>query len=240
MSKSIAEQSTAELGGPLSVLTRQKNDHVELDRLLKCLVQSRGTEQEHLLLSVCRLVFPHAFAEEAILWPVMRRVLDDWHVLTLEVEQEHQEVNELVNCLETMDRNDDQWDAVLDRLVKVLRDDVRDEEDELFPRLQSALPAWQLQVFGALWEVLRRTAPTRAHPVVARRPPGNVVAAVPLAIIDRTRDYVDSRALSRSDTATASRWRSISTALGRAASRVEHFSIMSRGEHPATHIKTAR
>ncbi len=33
----------------------------------------------------------------------------------------------------------------------------------------------------------QRTAPTRPHPVVARRPPGKVVAALPLSVLDRTR-----------------------------------------------------
>ena len=35
MSRSIADQSTHELGGPLSVLSRQKRDHVALDRMLR-------------------------------------------------------------------------------------------------------------------------------------------------------------------------------------------------------------
>lgn len=236
MSKSLAEQSTAELGGRFSVLTRQKNDHVELDRLLERLSQTRGAEQDRVLLSIYRLVFPHAFAEESVLWPVMRRVLDDGYALTLEVEQEHQEVNELVARLEGMDRSDEQRVAVLARLIEVLREDVRDEEDELFPRLQKALAVWQLRALGVAWEVLRRTAPTRAHPVVARRPPGNVIAAVPLAVIDRGRDLLDSRALHSSNTTRVSALRSASTTLGRAATRVEHLSLMRRGEDPSTRL----
>lgn len=235
MSRSVAEQSTAELGGPMSVLTRQKNDHVELDRLLKRLDQTTDSEQDQVLLSIYRLVFPHAFAEEAVLWPVMRRALDDGHALTLEVEQEHQEVNELVARLDQMDRADEQRPAVLSRLVEVLRDDVRDEEDELFPRLQSVLPLWQLQALGLAWEAFRRTAPTRSHPVVARRPPGNVIAAVPLTIIDRTRDRLDSKAL-QSSGGPAWALRVISTALGGAASRVERLPVMRRGEDPSTQL----
>lgn len=78
MSTSIAEQSTAELGGRLSVLTRQKDDHVKLDRLLNQLSQTQNEEQDQVLLDIYRLVFPHAFAEESVLWPVMRRVLGRW------------------------------------------------------------------------------------------------------------------------------------------------------------------
>jgi len=48
-----------------------------------------------------------------------------------------------------------------------------------------------LRRLGVQWEILRRTAPTRPHPVVARRPPGNVLAALPLSALDRTRDALD-------------------------------------------------
>src|SRR5690606_20507727 len=123
-----------------------------------------------------RLVFPHAFAEESVLWPVLRRVLPDGHDLTLQVEQEHQEVNELVTRLEAMDLTDPDRQPVVDRLAAVLREDVRDEEDELLPRLQRELDTATLRRLGVMWEVVRRIAPPRAHPVVARRPPGNVVA----------------------------------------------------------------
>ncbi|GAA1139922.1 hypothetical protein GCM10009672_07190 [Nesterenkonia lutea] len=218
------------------MLVRQKKDHVELDRLLRRLREARGEEQDEVLLSIYRLVFPHAFAEEAVLWPVMRRVLTDGQDLTLEVEQEHQEVNELVSQLDRLDRSDAQREPLLDRLTEVLREDVRDEEDELFPRLQEALTLRQLRWLGVMWEVLRRTAPTRAHPVVARRPPGNVVAAVPLTVIDRTRDLADYAArLSSSDT-TTSALRSVSAALGRGAERIEHLPLMRQGEHPSTRV----
>lgn len=137
--------------------------------------------------------------------------------------------------LDAMDHSDDQREAVLDRLIEVLREDVRDEEDELFPRLQSALAMWQLQALGLAWEVIRRTAPTRAHPVVARRPPGNVLAALPLTVIDRTRDALDSRALSGSGTAATWSLRFASRVLGYAASGVERLPIMRQGEDPSTH-----
>ena len=73
--QSIAGQSGGELGGPISVLYRQRRDHVRLAGYLEALSRSTGTEQQRVLLSIYRLVFPHAFAEEAVLWPVIRRVL---------------------------------------------------------------------------------------------------------------------------------------------------------------------
>ena len=150
------------------------------------------------------------------------------------MEREHQEVNELVTDLESMRPEDPQRSITLARLTEVLREDVRDEEDVLLPRLQSAITRSRLIGLGVAWEVVRRVAPTRAHPVVARRPPGNVLAALPLSVIDRLRDRVDHRieqepGRHRPRLATASR---MLTAL---AHRVEELPPLKRGEHPATH-----
>jgi iron-sulfur cluster repair protein YtfE (RIC family) len=102
MTRSIADQTVEELGGPGSVLVRQRNDHVKLDRLLRELDGSTGWAQEQVLRRIDRLVFSHAFAEETVLWPVLRRTLSDGDALTLRVEKEHQEVNELATELETL------------------------------------------------------------------------------------------------------------------------------------------
>ena len=184
--RSLAHQDTEELGGVASVLVRQKRDHVKLDRLLGELDAAHPAQQDAVLRHIYRLVFPHAFAEESVLWPAIRQVLPDGEKLTLQIEQEHQEVNELVTSLEGMNADRPGRTATLNRLVEVLREDVRDEEDVLLPRLQDRLSRRRLQVLGLAWEVVRRLAPTRAHPVVARRPPGNVIAAVPLAVLDRS------------------------------------------------------
>jgi hemerythrin superfamily protein len=190
--RSIAHQTVDELGGPGSVLARQRADHVELDRLLHELDGTTGAAQEEVLQRIDRLVFSHAFAEETVLWPVLRRVLPDGDALTLQVEREHQEVNELVSALEADGPDDPRRPARLARLVEVLREDVRDEEDVLFPRLQEAVSAEELRRLGRRWELMRRLSPTRPHPTVSRRPPGNALSGLPLTVLDRTRDLVDA------------------------------------------------
>ncbi|MDR6172758.1 hemerythrin superfamily protein [Nocardioides zeae] len=234
--RSIAEQSEAELGGRWSILVRQQRDHVDLDRLLRALEAAppAGPVQEEVLHQVARLVFPHAFAEESVIWPAARRVLPDGEALTLTVEEEHQEVNELWSALErdraaTSTRRD-----TVARLVTVLREDVRDEEDVLLPRLQAALPPRSLRALGLAWEAVRRTAPTRPHPVVARRPPGNALAALPLTVLDRTRDVLDTRAR-RGGPDLAPHLRRASEVLAGAAGWVETSPVLRYGDRPPTH-----
>jgi hypothetical protein len=229
---SLSDQDEASLGGAASVLVRQKRDHIRLDQLLHRLRATTGAEQDRVLISIYRLVFPHAFAEESVLWPVIRRVITGGDALTMRVEEEHQEVNELVTRLDGSDLTGAARQEVLDRLVEVLREDVRDEEDELLPALQRRLSVAQLRRLGIAWEAVRRTAPTRPHPVVSRRPPGNALAALPLTVLDNLRDLCDIAALGRSERSTS--LHAASRTLAGAARRLERAAPFGRGERAST------
>jgi hemerythrin superfamily protein len=233
MTRSIAHQTVEELGGPGSVLVRQRDDHLQLDRLLHDLDGSTGREQDRVLRRIDRLVFSHAFAEETVLWPVVRRVLPDGEAITLQVEKEHQEVNELVSTLETVGQGDPRRARLLSRLVEVLREDVRDEEDVLFPRLQERLDAGALRRLGRQWEVARRVSPTRPHPTVSRRPPGNALSGLPLSLLDRTRDLVDG-GVDRAPWPVAPAGQAVSRGLATVAGLVERIPLSRTGDRPPT------
>ncbi len=231
--RSIADQTVEELGGPGSVLVRQRRDHIELDRLLHELDGATGVAQEEVLNRIDRLVFSHAFAEETVIWPVIRRVLPDGDALTLQVEEEHQEVNELVTALERDGLDSPERPARLRRLTEVLREDVRDEEDVLFPRLQEQLSAAELRALGRRWEIMRRISPTRPHPTVSRRPPGNALSGLPLSLIDRTRDVVDA-GVRRVPDRFAPAGRALSQGLAGVAGLVERIPLSRAGDRPPT------
>jgi hypothetical protein len=231
---SIAEQTTAELGGPRSLLVRQRRDHEELDRLLDELAHARGAHRDEALTRLQRLVFPHAYAEETVVWPVLRRVLPDGEALTLQLEQEHQRINELASRIDAAPAGPAR-DALVEEVSGLLRQDARDEEDVLLPRLQDALDGAQLRRLGRSWELVRRTAPTRPHAVVSRRPPGNVLAALPLTALDRARDALDRSA--RRSGGPASARRAAGRALAAVAGAVERVPPLRVGERPGTRVR---
>ena len=233
MSNSIAYQTISELGGPGSILVRQRRDHIELDELIYRIERTTGTQQDDLLTDLCRLVFPHAFAEEAVLWPIVRTRVPEGEDLTTQIEREHQQINELFTELEATPRSAIGRSYLLDRIFALLREDVRDEEDELLPLLRTVMSDSELTRTGRLWEVVRRTAPTRPHPVVSRRPPGNAVAAMPLTVIDRLRDHLDR--LSRHGTRASARPAAgLSRRLSTVAGWIEHIPPLGRGEDRST------
>lgn len=233
MTRSIADQTTTELGGPRSILARQRRDHVELDRLLCAIDGAAGRDRQELLTKLCRLVFPHAFAEESVLWPMARRVLPNGAELTRIVEREHQEINALFTELENTGPDDVRHHELWSRITPLLREDVRDEEDALLPELQGKLSRRQLVVLGTAWDMVRRIAPTRAHPVVSRRPPGNVLAAAPLTVTDRLRDRLDrlSRRSGRFGSEVAHQF---SAVLAKISCGIEHVPPLTRGEDRST------
>ncbi len=231
--RSIAQQTVDELGGPGSVRVRPRHDHIELDRLRKELDGATGSPQQEVLNRIDRLVFSHAFAEETVLWPVLRRVLPDGDALTLRVEKEPQEVTELVSALEADGSDDPRRPARLARLVEVLREDVRDEEDVLLPRLQEAVSADELRRLGRRWELMRRLSPTRPHPTVSRRPPGNALSGLPLSVLDRTRDAVDA-GVRRAPAQLAPAGTALSKGLASLAGLVERVPLSRKGDRPPT------
>ncbi len=232
---SIAVHDVAELGGSSSVLARQKRDHVELDQLLEQVQRSTDDEQDKVLMKIWRLVFRHAYAEETVLWPAMRAAVPDGDALTSRVEQEHQEINELAAALDSAPSSPPRQELI-ERLVTLLRQDVRDEEDVLLPRLGEAMSTQQLRRLGRTWEIVRRTAPTRPHPAVSRRPPGNIVAALPLAVIDHARDGLDSAARRSTGTTRAAAGQ-VSRALAGAAARIERLGLLRVGEDASTRTR---
>ncbi|WP_306297962.1 hemerythrin domain-containing protein [Streptomyces sp. 13-12-16] len=188
MTISITRRDSAALGGDGSILMRQRRDHARLDTMMnRWLAGGTDEELDALWQDIVQLVFSHAFAEETVLWPLLRRVSPHGEELTGRVEEEHQAINDLVARVEKSpdDPRRTEW---IRQAFDLVRQDIRDEEDELLPRLRDEFGDRRLRRIGAVWEAVRATAPTRPHPGVPRRPPGNALRGVPLSVFDRLRD----------------------------------------------------
>ncbi|MDG9718900.1 hemerythrin domain-containing protein [Streptomyces sp. DH24] len=168
---------------------RQRRDHARLDAMMNRWPAGGvpDGDLDALWQDIVQLVFRHAFAEETVLWPVLRRVPPGGEDLTGRVEEEHQEINDLIARIEQSphDPRRAEW---VQQAFALIRQDIRDEEDELLPRLRDAFGDRRLRRIGTAWEAVRATAPTRPHPGVPRRPSGNVLLGVPLSVLDRLRD----------------------------------------------------
>jgi hypothetical protein len=174
-----------------TIIELQREDHAHLDRLLSRYAEESHFSRRDTFREIVQLVTTHAFAEEEVLFPAARRVLArTGEDITRDIEGEHQRINELLVELEPLRPGDPGFEARVEELFPLLRTDVRDEEDRLLARLQERMSPAQLERLGTAWKVAKRLAPSRGHPRIPRRPPGNVLAGIPLFFVDRLRDLV--------------------------------------------------
>ncbi|MEU5253672.1 hemerythrin domain-containing protein [Streptomyces longwoodensis] len=141
MPRTIEDQTLEQVGGPGSVLARQRRDHAEMDALMgRHRALPDGEERERVLQQTVQLVFSHAFAEETVLWPAVRRLVEDGEELTSRVEEEHQQINDFVADIERLDPGSPEREDKVRQAFALIRQDIRDEEDLLLPRSRRPCP----------------------------------------------------------------------------------------------------
>ncbi len=114
-----------------------------IEELLDTPVSARKRRQE-LLTTLKQELQGHENLEERVVYPALES-RKSTQGLTLEAYQEHHVVDVLLEELESLDFQDDDWKAKLKVLQENLLHHVREEEDELFPKAEKVLSRDQLQ-----------------------------------------------------------------------------------------------
>ncbi|WNG14890.1 hemerythrin domain-containing protein [Cystobacter fuscus] len=173
-----------------TIIELQKRDHMLLDELLQRYERATPIGRRDTYREILNLVTTHAFAEETVLFPFSRRVLASAEAITSELESQHQRINELMKELEAFEPGEAGFEVRARELFPLLHADVRNEEDRLLVALEQRLGQEELTRLGTTWAIAKRGAPKRAHPGIPRRPPGNLLAGIPLFFVDRMRELL--------------------------------------------------
>lgn len=173
-----------------SIVALQHRDHEKLRQLVAEYRSGNSNTRPATFRALVDLVTRHAFAEEEVLFPAARRVLAEGESLTSDIEHKHQRANELLTELEAFEPGDPAFEARAELLFAILLDDASEEETQLLPRLTEMMSSEELERVGGTWAIAKTLAPNRSHPRVPRRPPGNVLAGIPLLFVDRVRSVV--------------------------------------------------
>ena len=144
---------------------------------------------EHVITELVR----HSVAEEQYLYPTARKVLPDGDELADHELEEHAEAEKVMKEIEGTDAADPKFDELVAALIKDIRHHLRDEEDDLLPKLRAACDADELVALGEKFARAKRTAPTRPHPSAPDRPPVNKIADMGAGLIDKVRDGLSGR-----------------------------------------------
>ena len=128
--------------GPQDAISLLTNDHGEVAELFDdyaALVEDGADDGEKQALAerICALLTVHATIEEEIFYPAARDALDDAAELD-EAEVEHSIVKDLIEQIQSMDPDEELYDAKVKVLGEYIDHHVQEEEGEMFPKCRKA------------------------------------------------------------------------------------------------------
>lgn len=138
----------------------------------------------------------HELAEEEYFWPAVRRYLTDGDELADKALAQEQEGKDLLQELDGMRGDEDEFDELVEQLVSALRKHVA-FGDMVFLRFEAGVPDPDRRRIGRKFLRARAVAPTRPHPHAPNRPPFNKLAGAAASPLDRMRDTLGDRPAQR-------------------------------------------
>jgi hypothetical protein len=137
-SQTAAGRSRAQApgGDTFEVLER---DHREVEEWFDEYDEMQGKEdrKEELAQKICLALKVHAQIEEEIFYPRAREATKDNDLID-EAIVEHATVKNMIGEIEVMDVGEELYDAKMRVLGEMVKRHIREEEEELFPELQSS------------------------------------------------------------------------------------------------------
>lgn len=116
-----------------------KADHTQVDKLFKQYDKLAGEgspeEKSALAQQICTELAAHTQIEEEIFYPAAREAMDE-HDLLDEAEVEHASAKELIAQISSMQADEPLYDAKVKVLGEYVRHHVKEEQDELFPKMK--------------------------------------------------------------------------------------------------------
>jgi len=124
-------------------------DHTEVKKLFTqyeklAKAEADAAEREALALDICNKLTVHAQIEEEIFYPACRDALEDQDDLVDEATVEHASAKDLIAQLQSSSPDDDMYDAKVKVLGEYINHHVKEEQNELFPKVRSRLDLKEL------------------------------------------------------------------------------------------------
>lgn len=118
-----------------------REDHRAVEKLFKAFEKGDTS----VVPEICAALERHAAIEEGVFYPAVRASVQESDDTVLEAVEEHHVVKTLVAELQAMSGDEENYAAKATVLMENVRHHVREEEDEMFPQVRSALGRRRLQ-----------------------------------------------------------------------------------------------
>jgi hypothetical protein len=124
--------------GAASALDLLEKDHQEVDGLFEEYeMLEDADEKERMALKICLALTVHTQIEEEIFYPAAREAIEKAELID-EAIVEHTSAKQLIAEIEEMESGDELYDAKVKVLGEQVRHHVKEEEDKLFPEIESS------------------------------------------------------------------------------------------------------
>lgn len=163
--------------------------HMMIRDLFTAVLTATGLERREAFEDLVRLLAVHETAEEEVVHPALRLAMPDGQAIVEARLEEERQAKELLQELDGMDVEDDQFLPLFVQLRDAVIDHAMYEQHYEFNRLRQHLPAAQRVMMRGLVKAAEATAPTHPHPG-AEGAAANLVLGPPLAVVDRVRDVI--------------------------------------------------
>ena len=173
------------------VTTIIENDHREVERLFAQYAAAATADQKDDLVDRIRLALaPHAAAEEILVYPAVRRAVEEGGEQASHAIDEHQDIKRLLSEVDKMSAGDSERDAKVRELQQAIEHHVQEEETNLLPSLRAGMDAERLEQMGELFERMKPLLPTHPHPLVPGTATAQLLAGPLASVSDRIRDML--------------------------------------------------
>ena len=124
--------------GSVSALELLEEDHQQVDDFFdEYETLEDAAEKEELALKICLALTVHTQIEEEIFYPAVREAIEKAELID-EAIVEHAAAKQLIAEIEEMDPAEELYDAKVKVLGEQVRHHVEEEEDKLFPEIESS------------------------------------------------------------------------------------------------------
>eukprot|EP01111_Echinosteliopsis_oligospora_P008399 TRINITY_DN24032_c0_g1_i1.p1 TRINITY_DN24032_c0_g1~~TRINITY_DN24032_c0_g1_i1.p1 ORF type:complete len:227 (-),score=55.15 TRINITY_DN24032_c0_g1_i1:4-684(-) len=167
------------------------SDHRELESYYKKYQDNAGnsSEQQKWLNQFTWELARHSIGEELLVYPSFEDKLGaEGKKMADEDRQQHQSLKNMLYELQNMSAGEAKTDTTFARLMKDLREHIKQEEERDLPKLEQKLSREDSQNMFHSFERTKMFVPTRSHPSAPDKPPFETLAGLLAAPMDKLGD----------------------------------------------------
>jgi len=176
-------------GPDVDVVDLLLTQHARIEEQFLLVAATAGEEKRQAFDDLVRLLVVHETAEEEVVHPVSRGLVDGGDAAVDDRLQEERQANEILAGMVDGGVAAEGFDVALLLLRDAVLVHAHNEERYEFSRLRAKVPAAQLRAMATAVAAAEKLAPTRPHPGTESLT-ANLVAGPVLAVADRVRDLI--------------------------------------------------